>query len=114
MPYIEIKTSASLDEVKKTELKTALGGIITRIPGKSEEVTMIGLLDNVDLYLGGIKLNPGAYVEVKMYKEATFESKAAVTEGIYELLKDSLDIKNENIYITFYEHQEWGARGSLK
>lgn len=114
MPYIELKTTASLSDTKKNELKTELGKIITQIPGKTEAVTMIGLQGNYDLYLGGKNLDPGAYVEVKMYKEADFESKAAVTEDIFQLLESSLGIEKDNIYVTYFEQQVWGAKGSLK
>lgn len=114
MPYIELKTSVKLNEEKKTELKTVLGEIVTLIPGKTEAVTMIGLLDEFELYLGGTKLERGAYVEVKMYKEASFESKAVLTEAIFKLLKDSLGIENSDAYVTFFEQPQWGAKGSLK
>lgn len=114
MPYIELKTSVALNEEKKTELKAAFGEIVTLIPGKTEAVTMIGLIDGFDLYLGGIKLERGAYVEVKMYKEASFEGKAALTDAIFKLLKDSLEIENAHVYVTFFEQPQWGAKGSLK
>ena len=113
MPYIELKTTVTLDNDKKTHLKAALGDIITRIPGKTEEVTMVGLVGDYDLYLGGRALQPGAYVEVKMYKEASFESKAQVNEGIFQLLEDTLGVKKEDAYITYFEQQVWGAKGNL-
>jgi phenylpyruvate tautomerase PptA (4-oxalocrotonate tautomerase family) len=113
MPFIEVKTTVELTEDKKNELKTGLGKVITRIPNKTEAVTMIGLVGNYDLYLGGKHLDKGAYVEVKMYKSATTKEKADVNQGIFDLLKDCLDIDADNIYITFHEKSEWGVKGKL-
>lgn len=113
MPFIDVKTSVKLSESQKLELKSGLGKVITLIPGKTEEVTMIGLLGAYDLYYKGEALEAGAYVEVKMYKGTTQEAKAAVTVGICDLLKSTLNVLPENVYITFHEQPEWGANGSL-
>jgi phenylpyruvate tautomerase PptA (4-oxalocrotonate tautomerase family) len=108
-----VKTSVHLTQDKKEELKSALGQIITLIPGKTESVTMVGLLGDYDLYYGGVEVDKGAYVEVKMYKTATTEAKAAVNEGICNLLKSSLAIDLDYVYITFFEQPEWGFKGNL-
>lgn len=113
MPFIEIKTSVPLTEEKKIVLKSELGKIITRIPGKTESVLMVGLLGGYDLYFAGEALDKGAYVEVKMYKGTTTEAKASVNNGICDLLKDTLEIDMENVYITFHEQAEWGFKGNL-
>lgn len=113
MPFIEVKTSVHLTQDKKTELKSGLGQVITLIPGKTEAVTMIGLLGDYDLYFGGEQVDKGAYVEVKMYKSASTEAKAAVNKGICDLLKSSLSISSDFIYITFFEQAEWGTKGKL-
>jgi len=113
MPYIDVKTTASLNESQKTKLKDGLGQIITRIPGKTEAVTMIGLVGDYDLYMNGAHLHDGAYVEVKAFKEVAREYKEAVSEGIFELLGSLLSISPKNVYITFYDQKEWGGNGTL-
>ncbi len=113
MPFIEVKTSAHLTEDKKIALKSGLGEIITLIPGKTESVLMVGLLGDYDLYFGGDEVDKGAYVEVKMFKTTTRELKSAVNDGICDLLKRSLAISPDNVYITFFEQPEWGFRGRL-
>jgi phenylpyruvate tautomerase PptA (4-oxalocrotonate tautomerase family) len=113
MPYIDVKTTVPLDEAKKLKLKDGLGQIITRIPGKTEAVTMIGLVGDYDLYFNGAHMHDGAYVEVKAYKEVAREYKEAVTDGIFQLLGGVLGISAKNIYVTFYDQKEWGCNGTL-
>ena len=113
MPFIEVKTSVHLTEELKNDLKTGLGQVITLIPGKTEAVTMVGLIGDYDLYFGGVDVDKGAYVEVKMYKSATTEAKAAVNKGICDLLKSTLSVEADNVYMTFFEQAEWGFKGKL-
>lgn len=113
MPYIDVKVSAPLDAAAKLKLKEGLGSIITRIPGKTEAVTMIGLMGDYDLFLNGMPLKKGAYVEVKTFRETAREHKEAVNAGIFELLWNALGIPADNIYITYYGQDEWGCNGQL-
>jgi len=113
MPYIDVKVTAPLDDPSKMKLKEGLGTIITRIPGKTEAVTMIGLLGGYDLYLNGQPLKEGAYVEVKTFKETPREYKEAVNAGIFELLAEILSIPPDHVYITYYGQNEWGCNGGL-
>ena len=113
MPFIEVKTSAHLTDGKKIELKSGLGKVITLIPGKTESVLMVGLLGDYDLYFAGKNVENSAFVEVKMFKSTTRELKVEVNDSICELLKSTLSISPENVYITFFEQAEWGFKGKL-
>lgn len=113
MPYIDVKVTSTLNATKKDQLKEGLGQIITRIPGKTEAVTMIGLIGNYDLYMDGKPLCEGAYVEVKTFGEVHREHKEAVNIGIFELLNNVLSIPSENIYVTYHEQKVWGCNGGL-
>ena len=112
MPFIEVKTSVALTSEQKIELKSGLGEVITLIAGKTESVLMVGLIGDYDLYFAGEDIK-GAYVEVKMFKTTTRESKTAVNDGICDLLTNVLNISREKIYITFFEQAEWGFKGKL-
>jgi hypothetical protein len=83
------------------------------IPGKTEEVTMINLMGGCDLYFGGSNVTPIAYVEVKMYKSASWDSKVILNTAICEILKEQLDVPTHNVYLTYHEQDEWGAKGQL-
>ncbi|MDA3847093.1 MAG: phenylpyruvate tautomerase MIF-related protein [Vallitaleaceae bacterium] len=113
MPYIEIKTTVTLSEDQKVALKSGLGKAITLIPGKTEAVTMVGLIGGVDLYFGGEALTHGAYVEVKMYKATTRKAKVSINKAISDLLRTSIGVSPDNVYLTFFEQEEWGRRGEL-
>lgn len=113
MPFIEVKTSVHLTEESKLELKSGLGEVITLIPGKSESALMVGLIGDYSLYFAGEPIDHGAYVELKMYKTASRESKSAVNDGICALLERVLAINQAQVYITFFEQPEWGFKGNL-
>jgi len=113
MPFIEVKTSVHLTQANKEVIKSGLGEVITLIPGKTEAVTMVGLVGDYDLYFGGVEMKAAAYVEVKMYKSISLEAKTAVNEGIFKLLKKTLSIDPDSLYITFFEQAEWGVKGRL-
>ena len=70
MPFIDSKVTISLSEEKKEALKTELGKAIS-ILNKPESYLMLGFEDNYDLYMGGKKLDKGAYVSVSLFGSAS-------------------------------------------
>ena len=60
MPFIDSKITVSLTPEKEEAIKTKLGEAI-QILNKSETYLMVGFEDNYDLYMGGSKLDKGAY-----------------------------------------------------
>lgn len=113
MPFIEVKTSVRLSEGQKDQLKAGLGRAITVIPGKTESVTMVGLVGDYDLYLGGHKLARGAFVDVKLFGEATIEDKESLCQAVCELMRDVISLPDSNVYLTFSEKAQWGLNGQL-
>ena len=61
MPFIDSKITVSLTPEKEEAIKAKLGEAI-QILNKSETYLMVGFEDNYDLYMGGSKLDKGAYV----------------------------------------------------
>lgn len=113
MPFIEVKTSVHLTPETKNSLKTQFGKDITIIPGKKEAVTMVGLLGDYDLFLGGEALTSGAYVEIKMFKGTTREVMDTLNTAICDTLENILSIPRKHVYITFFGQPEWGSKGTL-
>jgi len=113
MPYIEIKTTVNLNQEQKNDLKDGLGKAITLVPGKTESVTMVGLIGGMDLYFGGKTLTHSAYVEVKMYKATTRKAKASLNRAICDLLNTAIGVSPDNVYLTYFEQEEWGRKGEL-
>lgn len=112
MPFINSKVTVALDNAKKEELKTALGQIITAIPGKSESWLMVGFEDNYSLYFKGTNDKPSAFIEVKIFGSASKESYNTLTDKICALFNSSLDIPKDRIYVKYEEVSNWGWNGS--
>ena len=66
MPFINVKTNASVTKEKAESIKSALGTAITAIPGKSEGWLMVGIEDGYKLWFKGTD-EPAAMVEVQLY-----------------------------------------------
>ena len=104
MPYINLRTSAKLDETKMEELKSALGKAITTLPGKTETYLMVDLEGGARLWLGGDNSKPLAMIDVKIFghaKPADFSKMTAV-------LCDKLGIDPTGVYVTYAEVENWG------
>lgn len=111
MPFIDSKVTVKLSKEKKDLLKSKLAEIITEIPGKSENYLMVGFQDEYSLYFKGKELEYGAFVEVKIYGNASSSSLSKVTSKICKLYEDELSIPQDAIYIKYEEVDNWGFNG---
>ena len=111
MPYIDSKITLKLSEEKKETLKTALGQIISTIPGKSENFLMVGFDDEYSLFFSGNKLDKGAFVEVKIFGSTSNEALEQVTAKICALYEKELGIPQNAIYVKYEFVNHWGWSG---
>ena len=109
MPYINVKTNNIIPIDKEEAIKDKIGKEITLI-GKTENWLMVDFNDNCHLYFKGSTVEPIAYVEVKLYGTSTEYNE--LTGAITSILEEELGIKPENIYISYFETQNWGYGGS--
>lgn len=114
MPYIAVNTTLSLSKAKKEEIKNELGRIITLIPGKTEEVLMIDFSDERTMYFAGKEMEKGAFIDVRCYKNSTFEANKTFTEAVYSTMKNLAGIEEKDLYLSISELPVWGTKGSLK
>ncbi len=110
MPYIESKISVPVSEEKREILKREFGKTMSYL-NKPEEFLMIGFEDNYDLYMGGKKLEKGAYVSVSLFGAAEKVAYEEVTNAISSAIREQLDIPESAIYITYHEVGDWGWNG---
>jgi len=110
MPFIDLKTTCKVDEETKDDIKTELGLAITTLH-KSETYLMVGISDQYDLWLGGIKLDKGAYVEVSLYGSASPADYDRLTGQICSILSHKLGIPGDSVYITYHPVSDWGWNG---
>ncbi|MBQ1902590.1 MAG: hypothetical protein II169_08610 [Lachnospiraceae bacterium] len=110
MPFIDSKITTEISSQVKEELKTELGKIITTL-NKSETYLMVGIEDAYDLWLGGKKLEKGAYVAVSLYGNAPADSYNKMTSQICALFSEKLGISADSIYVTYHPVNDWGWNG---
>ena len=110
MPFIDSKITVPVTSELKEELKSELGKLITTL-GKSETYLMVGIEDAYDLWLGGKKLEKGAYVSVSLYGDAPSESYNKLTGQICDLFANKLGIPGDAVYITYHPVNDWGWNG---
>ena len=111
MPFIDSKITLPLVPEKKEALKTELGRAITLL-NKTENYLMVGIEDNYDLYMGGKKLDKGAYVSVSLLGAANPDLCNKMTERICEIFDELLGIPGNSIYVTYHGVKDWGYNGS--
>ena len=113
MPYIHISVSRALEESKKGQIKTEIGRLITIIPGKSEDVTMVHIEGGCTLYKGGQALKNGAFVDIRLLGEAPEQSKADLTKAFFQSFEKLLGITADDMYTNITEMPSWGYRGNM-
>ncbi|WP_028243421.1 phenylpyruvate tautomerase MIF-related protein [Pseudobutyrivibrio ruminis] len=111
MPFIDSKITVPVTSELKEEIKSELGKLITTL-GKSETYLMVGIDDAYDLWLGGKKLDKGAYVSVCLYGNAPAESYDKLTGQICDLFEEKLGIPGNAVYVTYHPVTDWGWNGS--
>ena len=84
MPFIDSKVTVKMSDAQKETLKSSLGQAITTM-NKTESYLMVGINDGYDLFMGGKKLDKGAYVEVSVFGDVTPKACDAMTGKICDI-----------------------------
>jgi hypothetical protein len=113
MPYINVNVSKALQPQQKEQIKAEMGKLISLIPGKSEDVTMVQVVDGCALYKGGRALDNGAFVDIRLLGGASKQSKEALTKAMFVSLGKLLGIDTGDMYTNITEFESWGYNGSL-
>lgn len=111
MPFIDSKVTAALTEEKKESIKSELGKAIS-VLGKSENFLMIGFEENYDLFMGGKKLELGAFVSVKVFGQVNSAACQQMTGEICRIYQEQLGIPGQNVYVTYQGIADWGWNGN--
>ena len=111
MPFIDSKLTVKISDRQKEEIKEELGKMISTL-NKSETYLMVGIEDAYDLWLGGKKLDKGAYVAVSLYGDAPKSAYDRLTGQICSLLSEKLDIPGNAVYVTYHPVSDWGWNGA--
>jgi len=110
MPFIDSKITVTVSQEKRDVLKAEFGKAMSII-GKPEGFLMVGFEDNYDLYMGGEKLEKGAYVSVSLFGNASKAAYEKMTASICELYEKELGIPKNKVYVTYHGVSDWGWNG---
>lgn len=110
MPFIDSKISVKVTEEKKEIIKSEFGKLMS-VLGKSETYLMVGIEDDYSLWMGGKKLEKGAYVSVSLFGNAPSSSYEKLTEAICNLFEKELGINGSAVYVTYHPVTDWGWNG---
>lgn len=110
MPFIDSKITVTVSKEKREAIKRGLGSAVSLV-GKPEGFLMVGFEDNYDLYMGGNKLEKGAFVAVSLFGNASSEAYNKMTAEICRLYEEQLGIPQSAVYITYSGIKDWGWNG---
>ena len=79
MPFINVKTNATLDSKTKNEINNRLSDAISLIPGKSDGHLMCAVEDGAQMMFHRDGESNMAFVEVKILGSSTKEAYTAIT-----------------------------------
>ncbi|MEE0873757.1 MAG: phenylpyruvate tautomerase MIF-related protein [Ruminococcus sp.] len=113
MPFINIKTNASLSNEQKLELQNRLSDAISLIPGKSYHYLMIAVEDNISMMFHRDTDINMAMVEVKLFGSSTRSAYNELTAEISAILNEVAQIDGKCCYVKFSEVDHWGYDGAL-
>lgn len=110
MPFIDSKITMTVSPKERESIKSKLGQAVS-ILNKSETYLMVGIEDNYDLYMGGNKLEKGAYVSVSLFGNASPSAYEKMTGKICDILSEELSIPGDKVYVTYHGVNDWGWNG---
>ena len=113
MPYIEAKLSIELDENQKNDLQSKLADAVSSAFSKPKSYIMTNIEDSKSLYMGGTKVEKGAYIVVRSLGSVSKPPCQNASKTICDILTDEYGLNGSNIYITFHSVDLWGWNGSM-
>ena len=107
MPFIEVKTTVSLDKAQTNKLRDGIRTAITLIPQKTADNLMVRIESGCDMWMGDLE-KPCAFVDIRLYGPALLDSKKAFVDSILEMLKE-YGIENDRVYMNIWQRDTWIA-----
>ena len=111
MPFIDSKITVPVSDEQKDNIKSRFGEAISTL-SKPESYLMVGIEDDYTLYMGGKKLDKGAYVSVSLFGNASSDAYDRMTGQICDVYSKLLGIPGDAIYVTYHPISDWGWNGS--
>ena len=111
MPLLKLETTVALSDDRKRTLLASLSKIVAETIGKPEQYVMVGVSPAAMLMSG--KPGDAAFVDVRSIGGLDDNLNRRLAQKIASLLKDSLGISPDRIYLNFTNvpAANWGWNG---
>ena len=111
MPYVQVRTNKKIINGQEVRMKEKIGELI-KILGKQESWLMCEFVPECKMYFQGKNSEPIAYVDIKIYGSCDSQKYNMMTQEITNLLNKELEIRPDNIYVSYSEFENWGWNGN--
>ena len=111
MPFIEIKTTKTVNAECEAELIREFGEKIAILPGKTEEWLMVNVEDKCRMAFRGTTTPDIAYLEVKLLGSSTPDAYERLTAALTETVVRVLGVPSNRVYVKYEEVTTWGYDG---
>src|SRR5215472_6527522 len=111
MPLLKLETMVALSDEKKKTVLAALSKAVADTIGKPEQYVMVSTSQSTMLMSG--KAGEAAFVDIRSIGGLNGETNRKLSQQICKLLKDSLGIASDRVYLNFsdVEAGNWGWNG---
>ena len=113
MPYVQINTNRNLTAEEQAVLCCKASELITVLPSKKPERTMVEVNDGCRMYYGGNE-QPCAKVRVELFRHTDDEYKKEYCEKLISVISETAEIDVNRIYMIFTEYDNWGSEGTFR
>jgi phenylpyruvate tautomerase len=112
MPLLKLVTTVLLPHEKGKLLLAALSKAVAGTIGKPEQYVMVAASQSAMLMSG--RAGEAAFVDIRSIGGLNAETNRKLSQQICKLLKDSLGIAPDRVYVNFtdVEADNWGWNGS--
>lgn len=112
MPLLKIESNVSVPDEKQQALLAALSKTVVKIVGKPEQYVMV-TFGKAAVQMSGAD-GDAAFVDVRSIGGLTDDVNRKLTQQICHLLRDSLGISPDRIYVNFIDVKagNWGWNGN--
>lgn len=112
MPFVHLSTTKAIAPKEKAELADEIAKLVSTMPGKPYERTMVRIEAECEIYRAGEPAEC-AYFQTHFRKPVPMKLQKAYIEKMYALFHDKLGLKTQQIYMSMIGLDTWGSRGTL-
>ena len=113
MPYIDAEISFKLEDKQKDILHKKLEDVISSTFSKPTSYIMTNIEDSATLYMGGNRVEKGAYICVRALGSVSKSACQTATQKICDMLTTDFGMDTSQVYITYHPVDLWGYDGLM-